>query len=179
MRARLLALLLVAALSAVGAAAAGKPRHPVVAARIPAIRAPMTVMPNRCPIPAAFRPAFIHAAQETGLPLAMLVAVAETESNFQPDAVSGADARGLLQVLPATAASLNLDVDDPTSNVLAGARYLKLMLERYDSADLALAAYNAGPTAVDNAGGAPPTVTLNYVADVTSRWRALVACNRA
>ena len=62
--------------------------------------------------------------------------------------------------------------------VLAGARYLKLLLERFQSADLALAAYNAGPTAVEAAGGAPAAQTLTYVADVTARWRALTACNR-
>ena len=85
----------------------------------------------------------------------MLVAVAEVESRFKPDARSQADARGLLQVLPSTGKSLNLSVDTPATNVLAGARYLKILLDRYSRTDLALAAYNAGPTAVDRAGGAP------------------------
>ena len=78
--------------------------------------------------------------------------------------------------MPTTAASLNLNVDDPASNVLAGARYLKLLLARYQSTDLALAAYNAGPTAVDRAGGAPSDQTLTYVANVQARWRALGGC---
>jgi soluble lytic murein transglycosylase-like protein len=107
----------------------------------------------------------------------MLVAVAEIESDFREHVHSSADARGLLQVLPATAASLQLDADKPASNVLAGARYLELLLERFHSADLALAAYNAGPTAVDVAGGAATAQTLTYVADVTARWRALAACD--
>jgi soluble lytic murein transglycosylase-like protein len=81
-----------------------------------------------------------------------------------------------LQVLPSTAASLNLDPDQPASNVLAGARYLQLLLERFHSTDLALAAYNAGPTAVAEAGGAPSGETLQYVTNVTSLWRELRGC---
>lgn len=116
------------------------------------------------------------AARDTGLPLALLVAVGEIESNLRPDAVSPAGARGLLQLMPTTAAELALDPDHPPSNVLAGARYLRLLLDRFQSTDLALAAYNAGPTAVDRAGGAPSMTTLTYVADVTARWRALAGC---
>src|SRR5207244_358147 len=56
------------------------------------------------------------------------------------------------------------------------ARYLKLLFNRFRPSDLALAAYNAGPTAVDEAGGAPTLVTLNYVANVTSTWRELRGC---
>lgn len=177
MRVRLVALLVVAACSGVGAAAAEKPAHAaaaVVVPRIPAIATPRTH--GRCPIPAAFRPAFLRASRRTGLPLAMLVAVAEVESNFRPDARSVADARGLLQVLPATAASLNLDANDPESNVLAGARYLQLLLDRFHSTDLALAAYNAGPTAVARAGGAPSVAAAGYVETVNSAWRALAGC---
>jgi soluble lytic murein transglycosylase-like protein len=179
MHARLLALLVVAALAGVGAAWTSNPATAVTAAaaaRIPPLPRP-AASTLRCPIPARFRASFVQAAHDTGLPLAMLVAVAEIESDFRADARSSADARGLLQVLPTTAASLQLDADEPASNVLAGARYLKLLLERFQSADLALAAYNAGPTAVEAAGGAPTSQTLTYVADVTTRWRALTACN--
>lgn len=180
MRMRLLVLSLVAALSAVGAAAAGKPaRHtvPLAARLLPALPDHGVVSTPVCPIPARFRPAFADAARDTGLQLAMLVAVAEVESQFRPDARSTADARGLLQVLPSTAASLRLDADRPRSNVLAGARYLKLLLDRYESTDPALAAYNAGPTAVDRAGGmAPGSETVSYVANVEARWRALAGC---
>jgi soluble lytic murein transglycosylase-like protein len=60
---------------------------------------------------------------------------------------------------------------------MAGARYLKLLLDRYHSTDQALAAYNAGPTAVDRAGGiAPSRETLTYVTNVQARWRALAGC---
>jgi soluble lytic murein transglycosylase-like protein len=180
MTVRLLLLFVVTAGASVGAAAAGKTAHvtmhALVAPRIPAI--PYHASLGRtCPIPARFRPAFMRAARDTGFQLAMLVAVAEIESRFEPTAHSRADARGLLQVIPSTAASLKLDADDPYSNVLAGARYLKLLLERYQSTDAALAAYNAGPTAVDRAGGIAPTgVTLTYVANVQQRWRALAGC---
>ena len=118
----------------------------------------------------------MHAARETGFQLSMLVAVAQVESRFRADARSGADARGLLQVLPSTAASLRVSADTPAGNVLAGARYLKLLLERYSRTDLALAAYNAGPTAVDRAGGAPWGETLTYVANVEQRWTRLAGC---
>ena len=179
MRVRILALFVVAALSTVGAAAAGKSRRAATAVepRLPALPDRGVVHSARCPIPRRFRAAFVGAAHETGQQLAMLVAVAEVESRFEPTARSAADARGLLQVLPATGASLDLDVDDPESNVLAGALYLKQLLDRYQSTDAAFAAYNAGPTAVDHAGGEAPSVeTLTYVANVQARWRALSGC---
>jgi soluble lytic murein transglycosylase-like protein len=177
---RLFVLFAIAACASVGAAAAGGSTHrivrPIVAPRIPAIP-DHPLRGQACPIPAAFRSAFERAARDTGFQLAMLVAVAEVESRFKPNAQSRTDARGLLQVLPSTAASLRLDPDDPESNVLAGALYLKLLLERYQSTDAALAAYNAGPTAVDHAGGmAPSSETLTYVANVQRRWRALAGC---
>ncbi len=93
-----------------------------------------------------------------------------------PDARSSADARGLLQVLPSTAAALQLDVSRPETNLLAGARYLRRLLDEFQSPDLALAAYNAGPSAVARAGGAPAQETLEYVANVTALWRMLRDC---
>jgi soluble lytic murein transglycosylase-like protein len=175
-RRRIFSLVAVAAGSAILAAAVAnaKARSPQ-AAHIPAI--PRTrEIENACPVPASYRPAFLRAARDSDLPLAMLVAVAEVESNLTPTARSSADARGLLQVLPSTAASLNLDADVPASNVLAGARYLRLLLDRFQSADLALAAYNAGPTAVAAAGGAPSGSVATYVANVDETWRALRGC---
>ena len=177
MRIRLLSLLGIAALAVVGAAGANSHRRIASVVRIPALPTRAIQPRNRCPIPSRFRPTFERAARDTGFQLSMLVAVAETESQFNPAARSAAGARGLLQVLPSTAASLDLDVNNPDSNVLAGARYLKLMLDRYQSTDQALAAYNAGPTAVDHAGGAAPTPeTATYVANVQQRWRALADC---
>ena len=177
MRRRLLALLLVALVSGTvaGTVASAKGRPDTLRARIPALPARHEIA-DVCPVPATYRPAFTHAARDTGLPLAMLVAVGQVESQMTADARSSADARGLLQVLPSTAAALRLDVDRPASNVLAGARYLSQLLTEFHSTDLALAAYNAGPTAVAAAGGAPTQETLDYVADVTSLWRELRGC---
>ena len=177
MRRRLFALLVVALVSGTvaGTVASAMGRLDTMGARIPALPV-LPELAEKCPVPAAYRHAFVRAARDTGLPLAMLVAVGQVESNLQADARSSADARGLLQVLPSTAAELKLDADRPDSNVLAGARYLRQMIDRFQSSDLALAAYNAGPTAVAAAGGAPTAETSEYVANVTALWRELRAC---
>jgi soluble lytic murein transglycosylase-like protein len=161
MRRRLLALLVVALASGAvaGTVASAKGRPDTLGARIPPLPV-LREVANRCPVPAAFRPAFVQAARDTGLPLAMLVAVGQVESNLVPDARSSADARGLLQVLPSTAAALQLDVDRPETNVLAGARYLAQLLE-FHSTDLALSTYNTGPAADADAAGAPTQEMLN------------------
>ena len=172
----LLAVAGVACFSAVASAAHGRGTA-LLAARIPALPATNEVATGRCPIPSRFRKAFVRAAHDAGLQLSMLVAVAQVESQFKPDARSEADARGLLQVMPTTAAELNLDVDTPASNVLAGARYLKLMINRFQRTDLALAAYNAGPTVVDRLGRAPTLETQTYIANVQQRWAALAGCS--
>ncbi|HEX9381517.1 MAG TPA: lytic transglycosylase domain-containing protein [Gaiellaceae bacterium] len=177
MRRRLLALLIVALISGIvaGTVASAKGRLETAPARIPPLPA-LREVANTCPVPAAYRPVFARAAHDTGPPLAMLVAVGQVESNLRADARSSADARGLLQVLPSTAAALRLDADRPDSNVLAGARYLDQLLQRFHSTDLALAAYNAGPTAVAEADGAATQETLDYVANVTALWRELRGC---
>ena len=95
---------------------------------------------------------------------------------MNPAAQSGAGARGLLQLMPGTARELRVDGDDPAQNVLAGARYLRQLLDRFGSVDLALAAYNAGPTAVERAGRVPSLATLRYVKNVEVRAGLLVSC---
>ena len=129
-----------------------------------------------CPVPARFRTAFAQAASRTGVPASLLVATAYEESRMDPAARSEAGATGLLQLMPATARELRLDSDDPAVNVLAGARYLQQLLGRFGSVDLALAAYNAGPTAVERAGAAPSVSTLRYVANVERRAASLSVC---
>jgi soluble lytic murein transglycosylase-like protein len=131
---------------------------------------------NPCPVPQQYRSAFEAAARDTHLPVALLVSVARVESNLDHHARSEAGATGLLQVMPPTAAELRLNPDHPESNVLAGARYLKSMMGRFESADLALAAYNAGPGAVERAGGAPGAETITYVAKVNRLWQRLHGC---
>lgn len=179
MRTRLLILLGVAGIACTIAVAAGARSNSsaVSAPRLPALPAAGPSAAHRCPIPVKLRPAFVRAANDTGFQLSMLVAVAQVESRLQPDARSAKDARGLLQVMPATGASLNLDVDKPASNVLAGARYLRLLLDRYARTDLALAAYNVGPTTIDQAGGVLGPVGMRYVLDVENRWSALSGCS--
>jgi soluble lytic murein transglycosylase-like protein len=140
-------------------------------------RKPAVVIPAGCPVPGRFARAFVDAAHDTGLSLGLLVAVARQESRFDPAARSGAGARGLLQLMPGTARELRLDPNVPETNVLAGARYLRRMLDRFHGdIGLALAGYNAGPTAVEAAGGAPTLGTLTYVQNVQASWRSLSAC---
>jgi soluble lytic murein transglycosylase-like protein len=78
--------------------------------------------------------------------------------------------------MPATGRALGLDVSTPEANVLAGARFLRQLLDRFGSADVALAAYNAGPAAVEQARGAPSGAVVRYVANVNARWRAHAGC---
>lgn len=107
----------------------------------------------------------------------LLAAVAWTESNFRPSVVSSAGAVGLCQLLPSTAAGLGVDPYDPESNLLGGARYLRQLLDRYPGRpELAIAAYNAGPGRVDDAGAIPAIPeTQAYVARVLGRYGELTS----
>lgn len=120
-----------------------------------------------CPVPSRFRGAFAAASAQTGVAASLLVATAYEESRMNPLAQSRAGARGLLQLMPATARSLQLGGDDPATNVLAGANYLRQMLDRFGSLELALAAYNAGPGPVAACGCVPAIPeTSAYVARI-------------
>lgn len=119
------------------------------------------------------------AARAQGLDPALLQAVAWQESRGRMDAVSAKGARGIMQLMPGTAAELNVDVSDAFDNIRGGATYLRRQLDRFGgSVPLALAAYNAGPGAVLRYGGIPPyRETRNYVATILGRWRALPITN--
>jgi soluble lytic murein transglycosylase-like protein len=131
----------------------------------------------RCTVPAAFYKAFADASTATGLPVALIAAVAYEESRFDPYARSHAGAEGLLQLMPSTARELAVSTETPEGNVLGGARYLRQLLDRFDGdLELALSAYNAGPTAVEKAGAAPSHQTLTYAKDVQRRAARLAAC---
>jgi soluble lytic murein transglycosylase-like protein len=107
-----------------------------------------------------------QAAKRHDLDPVLLTAVAEVESAFDPQAVSHKGARGLLQLMPATAERFGVrDSFDASQNVDGGARYLRWLLDRYEgSTELALAGYNAGEAAVDRYQGIPPyRETENYV----------------
>jgi soluble lytic murein transglycosylase-like protein len=130
-----------------------------------------------CGIPAPFVHSFRRASHETAIPLSLLAAVAWEESRMNPHARSGAGARGLLQLMPATAKALVTRPADTGANIRAGARYLGQLLNRFDgNVELALAAYNAGPTAVEKAGAAPSIETLTYAKNIEARAARLVAC---
>lgn len=104
---------------------------------------------------------------------ALIRAVIETESNWNPGAVSRRGAAGLMQLIPTTAQRFGAnDVFNPQQNVDAGVRYLKTLLERYNgNLDMALAAYNAGEGAVDRAHGVPSfRETRNYVQKVQNAY---------
>lgn len=106
------------------------------------------------------------AAKANGVDPALLAGLVKQESGFKPDAGSPAGARGLTQLMPATAAGLGVDnVLDPVQNLNGGAKYLKQQLDAFGGdVALALAAYNAGPGAVKRFGGIPPYAeTQNYV----------------
>ena len=175
---RLLALLSAGCLASGAGLVLGNARaeRAVAASRAPRIARAAAPATPTCAVATRYRSAFARAARVTRLPVAMLVAVGEVESRLNQDARSQAGAEGVLQVLPATAGALGFDESRPRENILAGAVYLRQLLERFDSVDLALAAYNAGPSAVEHAAGAPSAETLTYVANVTARWRALLRC---
>ena len=121
-----------------------------------------------------FEGQFAAAEARFGLPDGLLAAVAQQESGGNPHAVSPAGARGLMQLMPSTAAGMGVNPDDPAQAITAAARILSGSLDRYHgSIPLALAAYNAGPGAVAQYGGIPPyTETQNYVRSIMSMLRA-------
>lgn len=102
------------------------------------------------------------------LPTGLLAAVAETESGGNTAAVSPAGAQGLMQLMPSTAQGLGVDPWNPGQAVQGAAQLLSGYLHQFGSVPLALAAYNAGPAAVEQYGGVPPyTETQNYVSRIT------------
>ncbi len=113
------------------------------------------------------------AARRHDVPAALVKAVIRVESNFNAGAVSRTGARGLMQLMPDTARALGVvNVFHPVENVNGGVLYLRAMLKRYGDLSRALAAYNAGPTAVDRYGGIPPYgETRDYVDKVLAYYR--------
>jgi soluble lytic murein transglycosylase-like protein len=115
-----------------------------------------------------------QASTAHALPPGLVRAVMMAESGGDPSAISIAGAEGLMQLMPGTAAQCGIDPFEPVSNVQCGSAYLKSLLERYHgNVTLAVAAYNAGPGAVDAYHGVPPYAeTRAYVARVLSSYRS-------
>ncbi len=115
----------------------------------------------------------VKAARAFGVDHALIKAVIHAESSFNPNAVSRKGARGLMQIMPQNDALLNISNPfDPSQNIMGGTQYLKRMLIRYnEKIALALAAYNAGPSAVDKYKRIPPyEETQIYVQRVMSLY---------
>jgi hypothetical protein len=130
-----------------------------------ASRTPQSIPPNQDDL-------LVKAAVEQGLPPELIRSVAKIESGFKQDAISAKGAIGLMQLMPGTAAELGVEATRAEENAKGGAKYLRELLLRYhyDSA-LALAAYNAGPGAVDKYRGVPPYAeTRQYVLKVLGEY---------
>lgn len=122
-------------------------------------------------VPQAYAATVRQLSARYDLSPALIEAVVWQESRWRANARSQVGARGLAQLMPATAQSLGVNPDDPLANLEGGARYLRLLLDRFDGdIEKALAAYNAGPGRVERAGGIPRIrETQTYVTAVMGR----------
>ncbi len=119
--------------------------------------------------PSTFDQLIAETASRHGVDPTLVKAMVKVESNFDPSVVSHAGAKGLMQLMDGTAEMLGVtDSFDPVQNVEGGVKFMKFLLARYDNNEtLALAAYNAGPGAVDKHKGIPPfEETQKYVTRV-------------
>jgi Rod binding domain-containing protein len=118
-----------------------------------------------------------EAAQTHNVDSALIASVIRAESSGNANAVSGAGAKGLMQLTDSTAQYLGVeDSLDPKENIMGGAKYLRQLMDKYGDIRLALAAYNAGPGNVDKYGGVPPfKETTAYVAKVTELLKSFGA----
>jgi soluble lytic murein transglycosylase-like protein len=120
-------------------------------------------------------------ADAAGIDARLVVALVAVESSWEMGAQSASGARGLGQLMPGTAADLGVDAADPAANLHGTVRYLRVLLDHYAALPPAerytdaVAAYTAGPGAVDRSGGIPPgDGTRSYVRRVFALWRRLV-----
>lgn len=117
-----------------------------------------------------YKPMAEAAARKFGVPVDLFNRLVQQESNWNPKAKSHAGAIGLAQLMPFTAKALGVNPHDPRQNLEGGARYLKQQYNKFRSWRLALAAYNAGPGAVQKYNGIPPyKETKNYVKKILGK----------
>jgi soluble lytic murein transglycosylase-like protein len=166
--------------SAAAVVAHGRLHHYLPDLNIPGLQrvAPSVTSPPAPPTDDSPYERFIEEAAELyGVSANLVRAVIQTESNFNPRAVSRAGARGLMQLTPVTLREVKMTIDpfDPRANILAGTKYLGQLLARHDgNVPLALASYNAGPTAVRRHRGIPPfKETRGYVKKVQAELAEL------
>jgi hypothetical protein len=128
---------------------------------------------NYSPLSGNFESLIQEAGQKHGVDASLIKAVIQAESGGNPQAVSPAGARGLMQLMPGTAAELGVtNPFDPTQNIMGGTSYLRRLLDRYrGDVKLALAAYNWGMGNLEKRPEAMPKETKNYVAKVESQYR--------
>ena len=123
-----------------------------------------------------YRQAARDAARKYGIDPDMFLRLIQQESSFRPDVVSPKGAIGLGQLMPATAQELGVDPTDPMQNLEGAAKYLSQQLKRFGSPELALAAYNAGPTRVAKLGRVPNIAeTQNYVKTILGEGQTTMA----
>jgi hypothetical protein len=123
-----------------------------------------------------YRQAAIDAARKYGIDPDMFVRLIQQESSFRPNVVSPKGAIGLGQLMPATAQELGVDPRDPLQNLEGAAKYFSQQLKRFGSPELALAAYNAGPTRVAKLGRVPNIAeTQNYVKTILGEGQTTMA----
>ena len=115
-----------------------------------------TVTMGNVAVPSAYAGTIEQAASANGIPPALLAALVQHESGFDPNAVSPAGAEGIAQFMPSTAAGMGVNPYDPTSAIDGAAQLLGSYTTQFGSYADALAAYNAGPSAVQRYGGIPP-----------------------
>lgn len=124
---------------------------------------------QRCP---SFCDSITRYSQVYGVPETLVISVIHHESNFNPNAVSPKGAKGLMQLMDINSQAAQINPFDPDENIQTGTKLLSRLIRKYDSVELALAAYNAGEGNVDKYQGIPPfKETQRYIHNVMRTYK--------